>query len=85
MRLKIRLKNYKTDVDEIDERKYVKYSYMISKISYFIDLWMDEDDDVIDMFIRYIYQITKSNDFVVYFQRYKYQFENGETKKRKVW
>ena len=85
MNLKIRLRTYKIEHDEIDSRKYVLYQFDVSKSKQIIDLWMDENDDEIITFVESIQKVTKENNFCVLYSNYKYEYKNGKIKKRKMW
>lgn len=85
MNLKIRLRTYKVEHDEIDSRKYVLYQFDVSKSKQIIDLWMDENDDEILSFVDSLHKMTKENRFIVYYVNYMYEYKNGKIKKRKMW
>ena len=85
MNLKIRLRTYKVEHDEIDSRKYVLYQFDVSKSKQIVDLWMDEHDDEILSFVDSLHKMTKENNFIVYYVNYMYEYRNGKIKKRKMW
>lgn len=85
MNLKIKLRTYKVEHDEIDSRKYVLYQFDVSKSKQIIDLWMDENDDEILSFVDSLHKMTKENRFIVYYVNYMYEYKNGKIKKRKMW
>ena len=85
MNLKIKLRTYKVEHDEIDSRKYVLYQFDVSKSKQIIDLWMDENDDEILSFLDSLHKMTKENRFIVYYVNYMYEYKNGKIKKRKMW
>lgn len=85
MNIKIKLRTYKVEHDEIDSRKYVLYQFDVSKSKQIIDLWMDENDDEILSFVDSLHKMTKENRFIVYYVNYMYEYKNGKIKKRKMW
>ena len=85
LKIKIRVCNFNSKLDQIDHSKKTTYRYIISGTTKYLELWMDEDVDEMDAFVDEIGKYHHIDNYEIINKRYKYIFQNGNIRKIKCW
>lgn len=86
MILKIKLNKLRSPIlDAIEHQKMQKYRYSISDVREYLDIWMNTDDDELDVFCSELSKFYHIDTFDVYYGKFRYEFRNKRILRRKLW